>query len=77
MLNLISMRPDERACGTCSFWEGARAFQSGMFRFVENSDGTCRVLANEGASFLKTLTPSTKRDDCGRWQSASQVDKVD
>lgn len=73
MFKLISMRPDERICGTCSYWEGARAFQSGMFRFVEDSDGTCRMLTEKGVSFLKTLTPSTKRDGCDQWKSAGQA----
>jgi len=73
MFNLISMRPDERVCGTCFFWEGARAFQSGMFRFVGDSDGICRRLADEGVSFVKTLTPSTKQCDCDHWRSAEQA----
>lgn len=73
MLNLISMHPDERACGTCAHWEGARAFQSGMFRFVDDSDGTCRVLASKESSFLKTLTPSTKRDACENWQAVNRA----
>ena len=73
MFKLISMRPEECVCGTCSYWEGARAFQSGMFRFVEESDGTCRMLTDKGVSFLKTLTPSTKRDGCEHWQSAGQA----
>ncbi len=72
MFNLISMRPDERACGTCAHWEGARALQSGVFRFVRDSDGICRMLANEGASILKALTPATQASGCERWQSASQ-----
>jgi len=74
MFNLISMRPSERFCGTCFFWEGARAFQSGMFRFVGDSDGICRMLADQGVSFVKTLTPSTKQCDCDHWQSAAQAD---
>jgi DNA-binding MarR family transcriptional regulator len=73
MLNLISMRPEERACGTCAHWEGARAFQSGTFRFVDDSDGTCRVLASKEHSFLKTLKPSTERDECENWQSVERA----
>lgn len=69
MFKLMSMRPDERVCGTCAYWEGARAFQSGKFRFVEDSDGTCRILADKGISFLKTLTPSTRQDACDYWKS--------
>ena len=73
MLNLISMHPEERACGTCAHWEGARAFQSGTFRFVDDSDGTCRVLAGKESSFLKTLKPSTERDACESWQSVERA----
>ncbi len=73
MFKLVSMRPDAHVCGTCVYWEGARAFQSGMFRFVEDSDGTCRMLTEKGVSFLNTLTPSTRQEDCDQWQSADQV----
>lgn len=72
MFNLIAMPPEEHVCGTCAHWEGARAFQSGAFRFVGDSDGVCRLLANEGASILKSLTSSTQASGCARWQSASQ-----
>ncbi len=70
MFNLISMPPSERVCGTCIHWEGARAFQSGLFRFVEDSDGTCRLLLDKGHGFLKALTPSTKQCECDDWQAA-------
>lgn len=55
MFELIVKRPDEKVCGTCGYWEGARQLQGGMIQMVRDSEGVCRYLADQGKPFLDTL----------------------
>ncbi|MDD5328594.1 MAG: hypothetical protein PHX38_01205 [Sulfuricella sp.] len=67
---LITMGPEIRACGTCSFWQGARELRSGVFNIVEDSEGICRERADRGINILQTLTPPSRQEHCGHWQLA-------
>lgn len=55
MVDLIAKRPDERVCGTCDNWQGAREWHAGMFHMLADSDGICRRLAEQNVGFLDTL----------------------
>ncbi len=67
---LITMGPDIRACGTCSFWGGARELRSGVFNIVEDNEGICRQRADRGVNILQTLTPPSQHEHCEFWQLA-------
>lgn len=68
MFELIAKRPDEKICGTCGYWEGAREIQGGMIHMVKDSEGVCSYLANQGKSFIETLRIANHDcdDDCWR-----------
>lgn len=68
MIRLLTLSRDEKVCGTCAHWEGARETEQGACQFVEDSEGVCRHLAETGRTFVDTLTLSTHRPACGQWK---------
>lgn len=69
MFELIVNRPDEKFCGTCASWEGAREIQSGMVHLVKGSEGICRQRADQGKSFIDTLRTAHHECDDGCWKT--------
>lgn len=67
---LITMGPDVRACGTCSYWQGARELRAGMFSMPEDNEGICRERAEHGVDILQALMPPSRQEHCDHWQLA-------
>ncbi|MBS4096961.1 MAG: hypothetical protein KGZ83_09025 [Sulfuricella sp.] len=76
MFNLIAKRPDEKACGTCRHWEGARETQDGMVQLVEDSEGVCRYMADQGKAFVDTLRTACQAGDSECWVDIGNFHKA-
>lgn len=74
MLELIVKYPGERVCGTCDNWEGAREYYSGRFHLLSDSEGICRLRAEQHQGFLETLVPAGRECAADCWRPAQKLD---
>lgn len=66
-IKMLTVNADEKLCGTCLHWEGAREVREDACTFVVDSEGVCRYLAGKGLDFIDTLTLSTHQPTCDQW----------
>ncbi len=68
MIKVVDMATTMQVCGTCAHWEGAREFRDGLCSFVADSEGSCRWLAEQGRSFVDSITLSTREGRPQCWK---------
>lgn len=69
MIRVVTKNMDERVCGTCAHWDGAREkLDGGACNFVEDGEGVCRKLASQGLGFSSTVMRSTQPGQTQCWE---------